>query len=84
MEFRHSRLLMMEPVLPSLGAPLPQALLDIQMSQMGGGLRTQKQWKHFLHKAGFVVARFLEGQSGQTVIEAFRADTQPINPTVNR
>jgi len=66
----YSRLLIMEPVLPPSKTPLPQALLDIQMSQMGGGLRTQKQWRGFLLDAGFMVNRFLEGQSGQTVIEA--------------
>jgi hypothetical protein len=38
----HSRLLIMEPVLPLVSAPMPAALVDIQMMQMGGGLRTQK------------------------------------------
>jgi hypothetical protein len=65
-----SRLLIMEPVLPPVSAPLPAALLDIQMSQMGGGLRTEKQWRAFLEEAGFEVKRFLPSNSNQTVIEA--------------
>jgi hypothetical protein len=60
----------MEPVLPPIGAPLPAALLDIQMAQMGGGLRTQKEWRGFLARAGFEVKRFLPSNSNQTVIEA--------------
>lgn len=65
-----SRLLIMEPVLPPVSAPLPAALLDIQMIQMGGGLRTEKMWRAFLDEAGFEVKRFLPSNSNQTVIEA--------------
>jgi hypothetical protein len=65
----HSRILTMEPVLPPVSAPLPTALLDMQMSQMGGGLRTEHQWRTFLAEAGFEVWRFLPWNSNQTVIE---------------
>jgi hypothetical protein len=61
----------MEPVLPPIGAPLQAALMDIQMMQMGGGLRTEKQWGAFLTEAGFEVKRFLKSDSAYTVIEAF-------------
>jgi len=64
----------MEPVLPPISAPLPSALLDLQMSQMGGGLRTEKQWRAFLGRAGFEVKRFLPSNSNQTVIEAVVGD----------
>jgi len=74
MKAGHSRLLIMEPVLPAFGAPLPASLLDILMSQMGGGLRTEKQWRVFLAKAGFEVKRFLPSNSNQTVIEAVVGD----------
>jgi hypothetical protein len=65
-----SRVLIMEPVLPPVRAPLPAALVDIQMSQMGGGLRTEKQWRAFLDDAGFEVVRVVPSNSNQTVIEA--------------
>lgn len=60
----------MEPVLPPFRAPLPAALLDMQMMQMGGGLRTEKMWRVFLAEAGFEVRRFLPSNSNQTIIEA--------------
>ncbi|RDW57358.1 hypothetical protein BP5796_12808 [Coleophoma crateriformis] len=66
----HSRVLIMEPVLPPTGAPLQAALMDIQMMQMGGGLRTEKQWRAFLSEAGFGATRFLRSNSAYTVIEA--------------
>jgi hypothetical protein len=66
----HSRVLIMEPVLPPIKAPLTAALVDIQMSQMGGGLRTEKQWRTFLGDAGFEVVRVVPSSSNQTVIEA--------------
>lgn len=66
-----SRVLIMEPVLPPVGAPLQAAMMDIQMMQMSGGLRTEKQWREFLCKAGYEVGRFLKSKSVYTVIEAF-------------
>lgn len=66
----HSKLLIMEPVLPPVSAPMPAALMDIQMMQMGGGLRTKKQWETFLAEAGFEVKKFLPSNSNQTIIEA--------------
>jgi hypothetical protein len=66
----HSRLLIMEPVIPEVKAPHQLSLMDIQMAQMGGGLRTPKQWKAFLVEAGFEVKRFLPSNSNQTIIEA--------------
>jgi hypothetical protein len=38
--------------------------------QMGGGLRTEKQWRKFLLDAGFESIRFLKSNSAHTVIEA--------------
>jgi hypothetical protein len=70
MEPGHSRVLIMEPVLPAMGAPLQAALVDIQMAQMGGGLRTEKQWRAFLAEAGFEARRFLRSNSNHTIIEA--------------
>jgi hypothetical protein len=60
----------MEPVLPPVGAPLQAALLDIQMAQMGGGLKSEKQWRAFLTEAGFEVKRLLRSNSAYTIIEA--------------
>jgi hypothetical protein len=65
-----SRLLIMEPVLPPVGAPLPLAGLDFQMMQMGGGLRTQKQWREFLGENGFDVVEFWPSNANHTIIEA--------------
>jgi hypothetical protein len=61
----------MEPVLPPVSAPLQCSLMDIQMMQMGGGLRTETQWRKFLLEAGFGITRFLKSNSAYTVIEAF-------------
>ncbi|KAF8851806.1 S-adenosyl-L-methionine-dependent methyltransferase [Acephala macrosclerotiorum] len=66
----HSRVLIMEPVLPPVGAPLQAALMDIQMMQMGGGLRTEKQWRAFLSEAGFEVVRLFKSNSVYAIIEA--------------
>jgi hypothetical protein len=66
----YSRILIMEPVLPPTRAPLQATLLDIQMMQMGGGLRTEYQWRAFLSEAGFQVTRVLKGEPPYTVIEA--------------
>jgi hypothetical protein len=74
MKAGQSRLLIMEPVLPPISAPLPAALIDMQMSQMGGGLRTEKMWRTFLARAGFEVKRVLPSNSNQTVIEAVIGD----------
>jgi hypothetical protein len=70
----YSRILIMEPVLPSFGAPLQAALMDIQMMQMGGGLRTEKQWRALLAKARLEPRRFLKSSSAYTVIEAYLED----------
>lgn len=65
-----SRLLIMEPVLPAVGAPFQPVMLDLQMMQMGGGLRTQKQWAEFLDDCGFKVNKFWPTKSNQTIVEA--------------
>ncbi|EON66194.1 hypothetical protein W97_05587 [Coniosporium apollinis CBS 100218] len=70
MKLGYSRLLIMEPVPPPAAAPMAAAMLDIQMIQMGGGLRTEKQWRAFLGDAGFEVRNFWPSNSNQTVIEA--------------
>jgi len=38
--------------------------------QMGGGLRTQKQWKEFLGINGFDAVEFWPSNSNQTIVEA--------------
>jgi len=65
-----SRLLIMEPVLPPIGTPLPLACMDFQMMQMGGGLKTQRQWREFLGANGFEVVEFWPSNSNHTIVEA--------------
>jgi hypothetical protein len=66
----NSKLLIMEPILPPTGTPLPLAGLDFQMMQMGGGLRTQMQWREFLGKNGFELVEFWPSNSNHTIVEA--------------
>ncbi|KAF2430074.1 S-adenosyl-L-methionine-dependent methyltransferase [Tothia fuscella] len=66
----HSRILIMEPVMPPMKAPLMPAMIDIVMSQMGGQIRTEKMWRAFLDEAGFEVVKIVPSNSNQTVIEA--------------
>jgi hypothetical protein len=60
----------MEPVLPPVEASFQPVMLDLQMMQMGGGLRTYKQWEELLGECGLKVNRFWPARSNQTVIEA--------------
>ena len=60
----------MEMIPPPVGAPLQAALMDMQMAQMGGGLRSEKRWRAFLDEAGLEVKRVLRSSSAYSVIEA--------------
>jgi hypothetical protein len=60
----------MEMIPPPVGAPLQVALMDIQMAQMGGSLRSEKRWRAFLDEAGFEVKRVLRSKSAYAVVEA--------------
>lgn len=60
----------MEMIPPPVGAPLQVALMDIQMAQLGGGLRSEKRWRALLSQEGFEVKRLLKSNSAYTIIEA--------------
>jgi hypothetical protein len=65
-----SKLLIMEPIHPPTGAPFLPTMLDIQMMQMSGGMKTQKEWKEFLDECGFEVKKFWPSRSNQSIVEA--------------
>lgn len=60
----------MEMVPPPFAAPIQVALMDIQMAQLGGGLRTEKRWRALLEETGFEVKGVLRSNSAYTIIEA--------------
>lgn len=60
----------MEMIPPPVGAPLQVAHTDMQMAQMGGGLRSEKKWRALLDEAGFEVKRLVRSNSAFTMIEA--------------
>ena len=67
----HSRIVIIDAVLPGTNAPLFWSLLDIGMIMLGGMERTQTQWRTLLEGVGLRVVRVAEGPGGQgRVIEA--------------
>ena len=53
----HSRILIVDFVLPDTDAPLMQAALDIQMMSIGAGVeRSKSQWKDLLLSVGLEIA----------------------------
>jgi len=48
-------------------------MLDLQMMQMGGGVRTEKQWRVLLEGYGLSICGIWPTGSGQSVIEVMRA-----------
>jgi hypothetical protein len=75
MDAARSKVLIVEPVLPATGAAFQPVMLDMQMMQMGGGLRTQRQWIEFLDECGLRVVKFWPTKSSHTVVEAASKET---------
>ncbi|KAL3479375.1 S-adenosyl-L-methionine-dependent methyltransferase [Aspergillus californicus] len=68
----HSRILIVDFVLPDKETPLLQASLDIQMMSIGSGVeRSERQWTELLHAAGLEICGIWTGGPGmESVIEA--------------
>lgn len=72
----HSRIVIVDAVLPNVGVALGQVLLDINMMAVGGTERTERQWRVLLEGAGLDVVGFrspLPGDGSDGVIEAVLA-----------
>ncbi|MCJ1381374.1 hypothetical protein MMC17_004484 [Xylographa soralifera] len=61
----HSRIVIVDFVLPGMNAPLFWSLLDISMMTLGGMERTQAQWRTLLEGVGLHVVRVEEGPGGR-------------------
>ncbi|OJJ96619.1 hypothetical protein ASPACDRAFT_1890997 [Aspergillus aculeatus ATCC 16872] len=72
MDPAHSRVLIVDMVLPDTDVPLLQASLDIQMMSIGAGVeRSERQWRDLLGKAGLEVTGIWNTNPGmESVIEA--------------
>ncbi|PYI34212.1 S-adenosyl-L-methionine-dependent methyltransferase [Aspergillus indologenus CBS 114.80] len=72
MDPAHSRVLIVDMVLPDTEVPLLQASLDIQMMSIGAGVeRSERQWRELLGAAGLEVTGIWNTNPGmESVIEA--------------
>ena len=75
-----SRLLIADAVVPDIGAPLFNALMDIGLITIGGGERTESEWRELLESAGLKLVS-IQGpevaDSGRdSLIEAMLADAE--------
>lgn len=70
----HSRIVIVDIVLPDIGAELLPALFDINMMLMGGRERTEREWRGLLKGVGLRVLKITGPKSGawtmDSVIEA--------------
>ncbi len=66
-----SRILIVDTVVPDIGAPRHMALQDINMMSFGGMERTRLQWEDLLAAAGLSIKKIWAGEGNlQKVIEA--------------
>ncbi|KAL8959370.1 MAG: hypothetical protein Q9193_003755, partial [Seirophora villosa] len=66
-----SRILVVDTVVPPMGAPRHIALQDINMMSFGGMERTLAQWERLLNSAGLRIEKvWTEDGNLQSVIEA--------------
>lgn len=68
----HSRILIVDMVLPDIETPLLQASLDIQMMSIGAGVeRSEQQWNRLLNSVGLQITGIWSPSPGmESVIEA--------------
>ncbi|KAL4882686.1 S-adenosyl-L-methionine-dependent methyltransferase [Aspergillus karnatakaensis] len=71
----HSRIIIVDFVLPDTDTPLLQASLDIQMMSLGSGVeRSKRQWTELLKSIGLEIRGIWNGSPGmESVIEAVPA-----------
>lgn len=70
----HSRIVILDQVVPDIEAPAFSSMMDISMMTFGGMERTERQWRELISGVGLTVVRVegpIKGKlSGDGVIEA--------------
>ena len=61
----HSRIIILDAVLPNVGATLGSVLLDINMMTIGGMERTERQWRDLLESERLKIVQIREPRSGE-------------------
>ncbi|KAL9032318.1 MAG: hypothetical protein Q9214_008018 [Letrouitia sp. 1 TL-2023] len=74
MKPKYSRIIIMDAVLPSIGASSFSALLDINMMTLAGIERTERHWRKLLHRVGLKVLDINVPPIGDGIIEAVLED----------
>ena len=75
MKRNYSRIVIMDAVLPSVGAPVFSSLLDINMIAVAGIERTDRHWRSLLEGVGLRVLNIEVPPMGDAIIEAVIADS---------
>ena len=70
----YSRIVIMDAVLPSMGASAYSSLLDINMITLAGIERTDRHWRELLEGVGMKVVNIKVPLIGDGIIEAMLAD----------
>lgn len=66
----HSRILIIDLVLPNKAASQKEALLDFSMMTMCAGMeRTESQWCHVLESTGLEVVKIWKTKDAEAVVE---------------
>lgn len=66
----HSKLLIIDNVLPDRNPSPQQCLMDMNMMTLAGKERSEKQWHILLKQAGFEILKIYEGKANMRLIEA--------------
>ncbi|PGH15373.1 hypothetical protein AJ80_05557 [Polytolypa hystricis UAMH7299] len=69
MEKGHSKLLIMDVVLPMTSASFSQAMSDHSMLTFGGKERSEKQWYELLSSVGLKIVKIYQGAEPEALIE---------------
>ena len=69
MKLNYSRIVIMDTVLPSVGAPAFSSLLDINMIATAGIERTDRHWRELLEGVGLRVLNIEVPAMGDGIIE---------------
>ena len=65
-----SRIIIMDAVLPNVGASVYQSLLDINMMPLAGIERTDRHWRELLQSVGLKVVKMEFVEIGDGIVEA--------------
>jgi hypothetical protein len=66
---QHSKLLLVDMVLPDTNITMQEAIMDITMFPMGGMERTESQWKQLLSRSGLGIKKIWRGDEPEACIE---------------